>query len=98
MYRRSTFTECEHLITIDLGENLEYINQWALYGVSTLEKLIIQNPNGVIRLGGSASGTVSGMSETMPNSTRYLYVPDDIVAEYKTTYELTRMKGLSELY
>lgn len=90
------FQNCEQLVTVDLGENLEYINQYALYLVSSLEKLIIRNPNGVIRMGGSTTNHY-GFSDTKPNETWYLYVPDDLVAGYKTTYELTRVKGLSEL-
>lgn len=90
------FQNCEQLSTVDLGENIEYINQYALKLAYSLEKLIIRNPNSVIRMGGNTTDHY-GLTDTAPNDTWYLYVPDNLVSAYKTTYGLTRVKGLTEL-
>lgn len=90
------FEGCEQLTTIELGENLEYINYVALNGASNLEKLIIRNPNKVVRVGGDSDGT-SDSSFYGGNSTWELYVPDNLVSAYKARYPSLRIKGLAEL-
>ena len=88
-----TFYETQELTTVDLGESLEYLNCNAFFKTTTLEKIIIRNPNKVATL-------YSHISPDYVSSNFAFYVPDDLVSEYETTYNSATtfvFKGLSEL-
>lgn len=88
-----TFYETEEITAIDLGESLEYLNCNAFFKTTTLEKIIIRNPNKVATL-------YSYISPDYVSSNFAFYVPDDLVSEYETTYNSATtfvFKGLSEL-
>lgn len=87
------FKNCGKLAYCDLGTNVTTIPAEAFYSCSALETLIIRNPS-VIPTKKGNSFTYSAI-----NDTGFIYVPDDMVESYKTSWSglAERIKPLSEL-
>lgn len=71
------FIECPKLITVDLGNNVEKIDEWFCYNCKLLNNIVLRTPtppssiNTTFFLGGSTPSTVN------------IYVPDESVDLYK---------------
>lgn len=90
------FDYCKHLITADLGPNLQQIQGRVFQYCTGLTTVIIRNTSAVVTLGSSVFyGT------PIESGTGFIYVPDALVSQYQAATNwsayASKIKGLSEL-